>query len=177
MSSRCFARSDLISVKNHFTSSRSSYNRCNTRPLESQRTSVCRSSCSCPDPISWQRTPNKREFSGRDLMRFIIFTDWFSTESKRTGIFLAASASRWTMQCVHFTSGATCWTRAARPRSRPVIACAPSVHRPTHRSQAKPFSRIKISRTLKMASPVVCDWRGRQNRTSSSIALSRRYLT
>ncbi len=55
------------------------------------------------------RSLHSRTVDGqRSMLRFIIFTDWFSTESKRTGIFLTASASRWTMQCVHFTSGATC---------------------------------------------------------------------
>ncbi|CAB1459038.1 unnamed protein product [Pleuronectes platessa] len=45
--------------------------------------------------------------------------------------------------------------RATRPRSRPVIDCAPSVQRPIDFPQPKPLSWMNESRTLKIASPVV----------------------
>ncbi len=143
MSSRCFTRSDLISVKNHFTSSRSSYNRCNTAPWRASELQCAEAAVRALTPSPGRGPPNKREFSGRDLMRFIIFTDWFSTESKRTGIFLAASASRWIMHVSISQVELLAEREQLGHAHAPVIACAPSVHRPTHRSQAKPFSRIK----------------------------------
>lgn len=68
----------LISAKS-LTSPQSSTTVTPTPP-KSQWTSVWRSSCLWPDPISWQKNPNKRKFSSHDLIWFISCTAWVSCQ-------------------------------------------------------------------------------------------------